>query len=84
MLYEWVSADVGDFVHNKAGWMMMVLAMLMIWGEMALLAALVIEAATEGPLSFGDRGGPGRRRSPLLGPEPGGPRPDKPRGSPRL
>lgn len=84
MLYEWVSADVGDFVHNKAGWMMMVLAMLMIWGEMALLAALVIETSTEGPLSFSERGGAARRRSPLLGPEPSGPRPDKPRGSPRL
>jgi hypothetical protein len=85
MLTEWVSADVGNFIHDKAGWLMMPLAMLMIWGEMALLTALLIETSMEGPLSFGERGGPPRRRNPLPGQGGGfGPQSDKPRGSPRL
>ena len=70
MLTEWVNADVGNFIHDKAGWMMMPLAMLMIWGEMSLLAALLIETTIEGPLSFG--GGEVRRggEAPLAGPGP--------------
>ena len=63
---------------------MMILAMLMIWGEMSLLSALLIEDADGRALSFGERGGPSRRRSPLAGPGRLGPRPDKPRGSPRV
>lgn len=84
MLMEWVNADVGLFFHDKAGWFMMPLAMLMIWGEMSLLASLLIETTMEGPLSFGDRGGPSRRRSPLAGPGGLGPRTDRPRGSPKV
>ncbi len=75
MLYEWVKQGVGNFIHDNAGWWMMILAMLMIWGEMALLSALLIETSMEGPLSFGDVGGPSRRRSPLAGPGPLGPGP---------
>ena len=88
MLYEWVSVDVGNLIHDNAGWWMMFPAMLMIWGEMALLSALLIETSMEGPLSFGERGGapgtPGRgtrypgsgsgQRSPLVGPGLLGPR----------
>jgi exosortase len=84
MLTEWVSATAGEFVHDKAGWIMMPLAMLMIWGEMALLSALLIETPTEGPLSFGGGGGPSRRRSPPPGLVGLGPRPEKPPGSPKV
>jgi len=84
MLTEWVSAGVADFIHDHAGWLMMIWAMLMIWGEMALLAALLVETTTEGPLSFGDRGGSPRRRSPPSGLGGLGPRPDKPRGLPKV
>jgi hypothetical protein len=70
------------FFHDKSGWIMMIWAMLIIWGEMSLLSALVIETTLEGPLSF-DGVGPARRRSPLAGAGPLGPPADKPRGSPR-
>ncbi len=84
MLTEWINKDVGNFVHDHAGWLMMIWAMLIIWGEMSLLSALVIETSYEGPLSF-DGPGPSRRRSPsLAGAGLLGPRPDKPRGSPRV
>ena len=43
MLMEWVNRPVGMFFHDYAGWVMMIWAMLMIWGEMALLSALLIE-----------------------------------------
>ena len=84
ILYEWWSKSVGDFVHDYAGWLMMIWAMLMIWGELSLLAALVIETPTEGPLSFGGAMGGSRRRSPPIGLSGLGPRPEKPRGSPQL
>jgi exosortase len=85
ILYEWVSKDVGNFIHDNAGWLMMIWAMLIIWGEMSLLSALVIETSIEGPLSFSGAGvGPSRRRSPPVGAGPLGPRPEKPRGSPRV
>ena len=84
MLTEWWSAEVGNFVHDRAGWLMMPLAMLMIWGEMSLLSALLIEPPGEGPISFGDAGGPPRRRSPAVGTIGLGPRPDKPSQSPRI
>ena len=84
MLMEWVSKPVGMGFHDYAGWVMMIWAMLMIWGEMALLSALLIETSVEGPLSFGDGGGPSQRRSAQAGPGLLGLRPDKPRGSPRL
>ena len=79
MLYEWWNKDVGNFVHDNAGWLMMIWAMLMIWGEMALLSALVIETSMEGPLSFGSGVGPSRRRSIPPGLGGLGPRPEKPR-----
>ncbi len=82
MLCEWVSKNVGMFFHDNTGWIMMIWAMLIIWGEMSLLSALVVETTLEGPLSF-DGVGRARRRSPLAGAGPLGPRPHKPRGSPR-
>ena len=41
------------FVHDWAGWWMMILAIVLIWGEMSLLSALIIESPIEGPLAFG-------------------------------
>ena len=51
MLYEWVNKGVGNFIHDNAGWWMMILAMLMIWGEMALLSAPV-DRSLDGRASF--------------------------------
>ncbi len=78
VLTEWVSPEAGNFIHDKAGWLMMPLAMLMIWGEMSLLAALLIDSTVKGPLSFGDGNVSQGRRGPpaggsLLGPMSGGP-----------
>jgi exosortase len=44
---------VGQYFHDYAGWLMMIIAMLMIWGEMALIAALFVEASMTGPLTLG-------------------------------
>jgi exosortase len=65
MLSEWISSDVGKKFHDNGGWLMMVPAMLLIWGEMSLLANLFIDNTSEGPLSFGERkhGQPMRKRS---------------------
>jgi exosortase len=90
VLFEYWSKTLGNWVHDNAGWWMMFPAMLMIWGEMSLLSALLIETSMEGPLSFGKGDGPrapgtpGPRRSPAGGPGPLGPQPAKPRGSPRV
>jgi len=90
ILYEWWNQTVGNFVHDYAGWLMMIWAMLMIWGEMSLISALVIEPLTEGPLALGEVSGSARqatlarRRNPLVGPVGFGPPPEKPRGSPGL
>ena len=78
MLMEWWSKPVGMFFHDEAGWVMMIWAMLMIWGEMSLLSALLIETPTEGPLSFGGQRGARPRPGSLLGPMALGPRPEKP------
>jgi exosortase len=78
VLAEWVSPEAGHFVHDKAGFLMMPLAMLMIWGEMALIAALVIEPPTEGPFMFaGGKGAP--RRDAPTGAGRAGPAPERPR-----
>ncbi len=82
MLMEWWSNSAGMFFHDEAGWVMMIWAMLMIWGEMSLLSALLIETPTEGPLSFGGQRGPRPRPSFPLGPMALGPRPEKPPEAP--
>jgi exosortase len=82
MLTEWISPSVGEFVHDWAGVVMMPLAMLMIWGEMALISALIIENTMEGPLAFGGSGGTLRARNALAGLGPRVPRPEQPRGAP--
>ena len=82
VLTEWVNADVGNFIHDKAGWLMMPLAMLMIWGEMSLLSALLIETLIEGLFRLANGEILSGGKVPWLVRVPG-PRPDKPPGSPR-
>ena len=41
-------------MHDKAGWFMMPLALIVLWGEMALLSRLFIEMPSHGPLSVGE------------------------------
>jgi exosortase len=50
---EWVSPQTGEWVHDNLGWFMMPLAMLVLWGEMALLSRLIVEVPAQGPLSLG-------------------------------
>lgn len=47
-----ISPAVGEFVHDYAGWFMMPLAMLIIWGEMTLISKLLFEIPSEGPLAL--------------------------------
>jgi exosortase len=66
MLSEWINPGVGHWVHDNAGWFMMPLAMLLLWGEMGLVDKLRLEPVKEGPLALGgpgarSRGGPARR-----------------------
>lgn len=68
MLSEWINPGVGHWVHDNAGWFMMPMAMLLLWGEMSLVDKLFLEPVKEGPLALGgpgvkSRGGPGRRDS---------------------
>ena len=39
-------------MHDYAGWFMMPLAMVIIWGEMALISKLIFEIPSEGPLAL--------------------------------
>ena len=60
MLKVAISPAVGQYFHDYAGWLMMIIALLMIWGEMTLIALLFMEVPTEGPLALG---GPGLARA---------------------
>lgn len=53
VLTELVSAELGDWVHNNAGWLMMFPAMALIWAEMSLVSKLVLEVPEESPLMLG-------------------------------
>jgi exosortase len=66
ILTELFSHEVGEFFHEYLGVTMMVLAILLLWGEIALISNLVPETTVKGPLTLG-----GRRPSPPLGPPPG-------------
>ena len=68
VLIEWVSVSAGHFFHDRLGVLMVVPAILLIWGELALLSALLIEPTSEGPLIFGEAGdGSLRRRKAPVG-----------------
>ena len=47
-----INPSVGEWVHDNAGWFMMLLAMLLIWGEMFLLSRLILETPLDGPLTL--------------------------------
>ncbi|MGD0896521.1 MAG: exosortase/archaeosortase family protein [Thermoguttaceae bacterium] len=51
---EWISPQVGQWVHDKAGWFMMPLAMIVLWGEMVLISRLFVEVPSRRPLSLGE------------------------------
>ena len=59
MLQECISPRVGHFFHNSLGVLMVVPAVFLIWGELALIAVLVIEPVTEGPLILARAAVPG-------------------------
>jgi exosortase len=85
MLQEWINPAVGQVFHNYFGYLEVIPALLLIWGELALLSALLIEVPGEGPLVFAEGVAVSRRRSPSAGMQgmiqPGGmgPPPDTPR-----
>lgn len=57
--HHWFGAHVGEAVHDWAGLMMMVVGLLLLWGEMALLDLLFVEPPPEeAPLVLGDSRAP--------------------------
>ncbi len=70
---EWISVAAGNWVHDYAGWIMMPLAMLMLWGEMTLISRLIVEVPSKGPLSLGEGAG-ALARGDLSPPRPSRPR----------
>jgi exosortase len=66
VLQDLVSVKAKDFFHARAGWSMMILAMLLLWGEMSLLSKLFFESPSEAPLILGDRGAEGKGGVPTL------------------
>jgi len=50
-----------ELAHNWAGYLMMVLGILVLWGEISLLKRLILEPASKGPLSLGRPVVPGVR-----------------------
>ena len=67
ILQEKISVGVGQFFHHYLGVLMVIPALLLMWGELALLSALVIEPTTEGPLVFAEGVGISRRRTSPVG-----------------
>ena len=74
VLDVFINPTIGQGFHDYAGWLMMIFAMLMIWGEMTLFSNLLIETRLDRPLAIdgtlmpgmaGIAGGrPGMRRPP--------------------
>ncbi len=50
ILTDMAGPKVGDFFHVWVGWIMMIFAMLLLWGEMALISKLLLES----PLTLDD------------------------------
>ncbi len=48
-----INSQTGQRFHDWAGWVMMIIALLMIWGEMSLISWLLLEAPTDQPLALG-------------------------------
>jgi exosortase/archaeosortase family protein len=57
ILQDLVSPAAGQVVHHN-GWFMMIMAMLLRWGEMGLVAKLLQEPSPEGPLALGGGSSP--------------------------
>jgi len=63
MLHEWASHDVADAVfHDLAGWFMMPLAVVFLWGEMWVLSKALVDPPPKGPVGPGRGPGAGGRR----------------------
>ena len=60
ILQDLVSLKAKNIFHDYAGWSMMILAMLLLWGEMTLLSKLFFEAPSEAPLILDDCGTRGK------------------------
>jgi exosortase len=67
LLYEWINPDAGKVFHDWFGYLEVIPALLLIWGELALLSALFIEPTTEGPLVFAEGAGISRRKASPMG-----------------
>jgi exosortase len=69
---EWVNPRVGEAVHDYFGWIMMPLAIVLLWGEIALLGRLIVPVPSQGPLAMGEGEAvlPGEQRA-SAGPLPG-------------
>jgi len=62
MLHEWASHDVADVVfHDLAGWFMMPLAVMLLWGEMWLFSHALVDPPPPGPVAPERAGASGRR-----------------------
>jgi exosortase len=87
MLHEWISPAAGSVFHDWFGYLEVIPALFLIWGELALISALFIEPTTESPLVFGEGVGISRRKTSPVGTDgmmPGagvGPRPGTPSGT---
>ena len=51
-----INPKTGEWFHDYVGWIMMILAMLMIWGEMTLISMLFQDVSTQGPLALQEVG----------------------------
>jgi len=64
LLYHMDMGDLADHLfHDGAGFLMMPLAMLLLWGEMSLLRKILLDPVSQVPLPLGGPLGPGVHRS---------------------
>jgi exosortase len=64
VLHETAGSELANaFFHDAAGWLMMPLALVLLWLEMKVLARLLIETAPAGPVRLGLAGGPAPTRT---------------------
>ncbi|MGA2066658.1 MAG: exosortase/archaeosortase family protein [Thermoguttaceae bacterium] len=73
MFSEWVSHQAGEWVHHYLGFIMMPLAIVLLWGEMALVSRLIVPVQTQGPVPLDEGAAPragGRHAAAALLPGP--------------
>jgi len=56
LVYETAGREWADFVHDQAGWLMMPVALTLLWLEMGCLSRLFIEVAAVSPLPLDPAG----------------------------